>query len=428
MAASAWRQLGCLALVLCVLLSLSTLQCEAGRSLDQAAADGASEQTTTVHANGGENRKLGLQAADDGMSNYTRRILTMCGTGNPIDDCWTCDSNWEQNRQSLADCAIGFGQNAIGGRDGAIYVVTDTSDDATNPAYGTLRWGVIQTQPLWIIFANDMMITLKEELIINSWKTLDGRGANVHIAGGACLTLQYISNVIVHGLHIHDCKSTGNAMVISTPTHTGYRGMADGDAVSIFGSHDLWVDHNFLANAADGLVDCIEGSTDITVSNNYFTNHNKVMLLGAHPHDYFDVNMRVTVAFNHFGPNLVQRMPRCRFGSFHVVNNYYYQWEMYAVGGSENPTINSEGNYYFAPNNPYFKDVTKRIADGGSNIDGWQSWNWASVGDMFENGAYFTDSGAASTDGFVYAKATSFSARPATMVAAMTNGAGPLML
>ncbi len=98
--------------------------------------------------------------------------------------------------------------------------------------------------------------------------------------------------------------------VISTPTHVGYRGMADGDAVSIFGSHDLWVDHNFLANAADGLVDAIEGSTDITVSNNYFTNHDKVMLLGAHPKDTIDVNMRVTVAFNHFGPNLIQRMPR----------------------------------------------------------------------------------------------------------------------
>jgi len=151
---------------------------------------------------------------DERKSNYTRRVLTGCGTGNPIDDCWRCDPNWASNRQSLADCAIGFGQNAIGGRNGEIYVVTDDSDDAvTNPKYGTLRWGVIQTQPLWIIFARDMMITLKEELIMNSFKTLDGRGANVHIAGGACLTLQYISNVIVHGLHIHDCKSTGDTMV-----------------------------------------------------------------------------------------------------------------------------------------------------------------------------------------------------------------------
>ncbi|CAK9872177.1 unnamed protein product [Sphagnum jensenii] len=367
---------------------------------------------------------------DERKGNYTRRVLAGCGTGNPIDDCWRCDPNWESNRQSLADCAIGFGQNAIGGRNGEIYVVTDDSDDAvTNPKYGTLRWGVIQTQPLWIIFARDMMITLKEELIMNSFKTLDGRGANVHIAGGACLTLQYISNVIVHGLHIHDCKSTGDTMVISTPTHVGYRGMADGDAVSIAGSHDLWVDHNFLANAADGLVDAIEGSTDITVSNNYFTNHDKVMLLGAHPKDTIDVNMRVTVAFNHFGPNLVQRMPRCRFGSFHVVNNFYSQWEMYAVGGSENPTINSEGNYYAAPNNAFFKEVTKRIADGGTkNVKGWKDWNWRSVGDIFDNGAYFVDSGAAANDAGLYAKATSFTARPANMVAVMTNDAGPLML
>ncbi len=120
---------------------------------------------------------------------------------------------------------------------------------------------------------------------------------------------------------------------------------------------------------------------------------------------------------------------RCRYGSFHVVNNFYSQWEMYAVGGSENPTINSEGNYYAAPNNPFFKEVTKRIADGGTkNVKGWKDWNWRSVGDIFDNGAYFVDSGAAANDAGLYAKATSFTARPANMVAVMTNDAGPLML
>jgi len=24
-------------------------------------------------------------------------------TGNPIDDCWKCDPNWEKNRWKLAD-------------------------------------------------------------------------------------------------------------------------------------------------------------------------------------------------------------------------------------------------------------------------------------------------------------------------------------
>ena len=55
--------------------------------------------------------------------------------------------------------------------------------------------------------------------------------------------------------------------------------MADGDAVSIFGSSHIWVDHNSLSNCADGLVDAVMGSTAITVSNNHFTHHNEVSLL-----------------------------------------------------------------------------------------------------------------------------------------------------
>lgn len=200
-----------------------------------------------------------------------------CGTGNPIDDCWRCDSDWHNNRQRLADCGIGFGRNAIGGRDGKIYVVTDPSDDdPVNPRKGTLRYAVIQEEPLWIIFKRDMVITLKQELIMNSFKTIDGRGANVHIANGACITIQYVTNVIIHGLHIHDCKPTGNAMVRSSPSHYGWRTMADGDAVSIFGSSHVWVDHCSLSNCADGLIDAIMGSTAITLSNNYFTHHNEV--------------------------------------------------------------------------------------------------------------------------------------------------------
>lgn len=47
-----------------------------------------------------------------------------------------------------------------------------------------------------------------------------------------------------------------------------------------------------------------------------------------------------------------------RFGYAHVVNNRYDEWKMYAVGGSANPTILSEGNFYVAPNNQNSKQVT----------------------------------------------------------------------
>ncbi|KAL0320884.1 UNVERIFIED_CONTAM: putative pectate lyase 1 [Sesamum radiatum] len=61
-----------------------------------------------------------------------------CRTGNPIDDCWRCDPDWEANRKVLADCGIGFGRNAIGGRDGEFYVVTSEDDDPRTQARACL--------------------------------------------------------------------------------------------------------------------------------------------------------------------------------------------------------------------------------------------------------------------------------------------------
>ncbi|KMZ64246.1 Pectate lyase [Zostera marina] len=266
-----------------------------------------------------------------------------------------------------------------------------------------------------------MVITLKQELIMNSFKTIDGRGANVHIANGACITIQFISNVIIHGLHIHDCKPTGNAMVRSSPTHYGWRTMADGDAVSIFGSSHIWVDHNSLSHCADGLVDAVIASTAITISNNHFTHHNEVILLGHSDSYARDRAMQVTVAFNHFGEGLIQRMPRCRHGYFHVVNNDYTHWEMYAVGGSANPTINSQGNRYLAPKNRFAKEVTKRVGTAESQ---WRGWNWRSEGDLLLNGAYFRASGRRNSAS--YSRASSLGAKSASMVGLITSRAGVL--
>ncbi|KAM7503095.1 hypothetical protein LguiB_001999 [Lonicera macranthoides] len=52
-------------------------------------------------------------------------------------------------------------------------------------------------------------------------------------------------------------------------------------------------------------------------------------------------------------------LPMCRPGYFHVVNNDYTHWEMYAIGGSAEPTINSQGNGYLAPANPFVKEKSK---------------------------------------------------------------------
>ncbi|EXC31407.1 hypothetical protein L484_017690 [Morus notabilis] len=350
--------------------------------------------------------------------NASRRNLGYftCGTGNPIDDCWRCDPNWERNRQRLADCAIGFGKDAIGGKNGRIYVVSDSGDDdPVNPRPGTLRHAVIQNEPLWIIFKRDMVIQLKEELVMNSFKTIDGRGASVHVSGGACITIHYASNIIIHGIHIHDCKPGPSAIIRDSPNHAGHWTQSDGDGVSIFASRHIWVDHCSLSNCQDGLIDAIHGSTAITISNNYFTHHDKVMLLG-HSDEYTqDKDMQATIAFNHFGEGLVQRMPRCRHGYFHVVNNDYTHWEMYAIGGGGSPHNNNPGKPRFK------KEVTKHEDAPESE---WRRWNWRSEGDLFLNGAYFRQTGAGASSS--YARASSLSARPSSLVGSITVTSGVL--
>ncbi|KAK9114132.1 hypothetical protein Syun_020929 [Stephania yunnanensis] len=115
-----------------------------------------------------------------------------------------------------------------------------------------------------------------------------------------------------------------------------------------------------------------------------------VMLLGASETQTGDKVMQITVAFNHFGRGLTQRLPRCRFGFFHVVNNDYTMWTMYAIGGSSNPTIISQGNRFVAPPTLSSKEVTKREYAFPNE---WQSWAWRSQGDLFLNGAIFIPSG-----------------------------------
>lgn len=69
-----------------------------------------------------------------------------------------------------------------------------------------------------------------------------------------------------------------------------------------------------------------------------------------------------------------------------------------------------------------FPNVRCNIMQVTKNVDG--SGNWRSAGDLFTNGAYFQQSGAAATSP-LYQKSDSFSAISASQVSAATAGAGP---
>ncbi|XP_066358020.1 probable pectate lyase 22 [Miscanthus floridulus] len=298
---------------------------------------------------------------------HRRRMVGECGSGNPVDDCWRCDPSWADNRQRLADCVVGFGRAAIGGKNGKTYVVTDPSDDAdpASPAPGTLRYGVIQQKPLWITFARDMTIRPKQDLLVASYKTVDGRGAGVVVGdGGACFVLRNVSNVIIHGLTIRGCKP---APALSPSAES------EGDGITVFRATNVWVDHCTLEACADGLIDVTDGSTNVTL---------------------------------------------CRFGLFHVINNDYINWEIYAIGGSASPTIMSHGNRFLADKAKEFSSVTKREAAPDTE---WSKWTWITEDDTMLNGAFFTSSGTPGPE----VKAPGF-AKPSSFVPAITASVGVL--
>lgn len=151
------------------------------------------------------------------------------------------------------------------------------------PRPGTLRHAVIQKTPLWIIFSKSMTITLQQELLMQSDKTIDGRGKHIKICGGAGITIQFVRNIIIHNIHITDIHPTSGGVIRDSVDHIGIRGPPDGDAISIFGSSDIWIDHVSASNAKDGLIDIVAASTGVTISNCHFVRHDKVRSLQPPP-------------------------------------------------------------------------------------------------------------------------------------------------
>ncbi|GAB2289594.1 hypothetical protein Dimus_023903 [Dionaea muscipula] len=181
----------------------------------------------------------------------------------------------------------------------------------------------------------------------------------------------FVKNIIIHEIHIHDIKPRSGGMIRDSVQHFRLRTQSDGDGVSVFGGSNIWIDHLSMWNYYDGLVDAIMASTAITVSNCKFRDHNE--------HEY-------------------------------------------ALGGSQHPTIISQGNRFIAPQNPFSKEVTRRAYAPESE---WKNWLWTSEDDLLVNGAIFIESGDLTKKGS-FSKKDSLVAKPVTFVEELTRFSGAL--
>ncbi|CAK9228097.1 unnamed protein product [Sphagnum troendelagicum] len=357
-----------------------------------AAVDRLEAAQDLSRANQAEALKL-VDSAQQSVSNC-RQSLILSASHHPntysslsvTSDCTvvdgtTCQYSSCAKGTGLAACAIGYasGVTGGGGSHGKSYVVVSDEDNVKNPPQGSLRYGVnlgggsssssssgSGAGGVWITFARDMIIVLKDMLWIRSATTIDGRGYNVTITS-KCIVLSGVSNVILHNFQVN--------------------GVGESDTVHIFAdSSRVWVDHLTSFDAKLGLVSVLQGSTDVTISNSDLMNANFNMLLGASDADKQDQNMRVTIFRNWFKDSM-QRMPHCRWGTCHVINNLYTNWGYYALGARVHAKIISESNVFVPLRR---KEVTPWFKGAGPDFD--QSASIISFNDLLTNGCTFHQS------------------------------------
>ncbi len=135
------------------------------------------------------------------------------------------------------------------------------------------------------------------------------------------------------------------------------------DLVSVLGgAHHVWIDHCQFTDGMDGNLDITRKADFVTVSwclfkytkrsyNHQYTNlvagSDDASLEGAD-------NLNITYANNMWGELCNARMPMARFGTIHLLNNYY---NCAGCGSSVNPRKDSE----FLIEGNYFEKDVKRI-------------------------------------------------------------------
>ncbi|MEU8206087.1 pectate lyase [Streptosporangium sp. NPDC049046] len=201
-------------------------------------------------------------------------------------------------------------------------------------------------------------------LKVGSNTTIVGLGKNARIRG-VNLHVDKVDNVIIRNILFED---TADCFPRWTPTD-GAEGNWNSlyDNISVTGSTHVWVDHNTFTDGDnpdskqplrfgrpyqvhDGQLDITHASNFVTASWNRFSGHDKTMLIGSTNNPANDTGkLNVTLHHNHF-ENVLQRLPRVRFGQVHVYNNYYEIPDAstfeYALGVGVQSQIFAENNLF----------------------------------------------------------------------------------
>jgi pectate lyase len=310
---------------------------------------------------------------------------------------------------SPADPLVGWamvaGMNVTtttGGAGGPTVKVSTLSDLNSNASGTTAR--IIQISG-----------TIAGDVTVGSNKTLVGMcGSEVH----GHIQMSGSANVIVRNLTVVGYNCTDNPSDCS----------GGADAITVERqAHHLWFDHDDISDGSDGNLDITHASDFITISWTKFHysgrrtdpagaagGHQFSNLIGHSDSNASEDTGHLRITFHHdwWADNVVERMPRVRFGQVHLFDNLYTAaGNDYCIGVGVNANIRDENNVFIGVKNPI---DSADYSNGASIIQ--------SAGDLFQmtTGTTQDIGGAAFTPPYTYALDPA-----AGVAAAVQRGAGP---
>lgn len=190
-------------------------------------------------------------------------------------------------------------------------------------------------------------IALDEEVRPGSNTTIEGAAPGATVKGSLGLigsSSEALTNVIVRNLILRKTGGGGE------------------DAISVRRAHHIWIDHNDIGDSPDGLVDVTNGSNYVTISWNIISysssnaSHRFALLFGNSDNnaDEDEGKLKITLHHNWFSENVIERMPRARYGQIHVFNNYYSsENNNYCIGPGVQAKVVIESNYFENVKDPH---------------------------------------------------------------------------
>ncbi|RDL40281.1 putative pectate lyase A [Venustampulla echinocandica] len=163
-----------------------------------------------------------------------------------------------------------------------------------------------------VVFVSAPITSSVKQVKIGSNTSVIGKSSKVVFTGFGVL-VKDAKNVII--------RNIGIANVVA----------ANGDALGIQKSTNVWVDHVDLSSDRDhdkdfydGLLDATHAADFITITNSKIHDHWKASLVGHSDSNKAEDTgkLRITYANNHW-LNINSRGPSFRFGTGHMFNNYY---------------------------------------------------------------------------------------------------------